>query len=293
MGNVTTDRGVIAWDGSEDLKVGDIVYVEDEDGERSAAPDGDYATADGVVYVVEGGKVAEIRDAAAPDAAPAVEAGDVNTDNGVLEWDGDGDLREGDSVYVRDADGNRIAAPDGEYTTEDGKTVTVVDGKVASISDPSAEVAPEGGQAMGRQRIAQAFQETYDEKMRKLAEAIEALGFAYPWIIEAGDEYVIASVYSGDSEHYFRFDIREWNEDGNPVLENGYEVEPAFVRPEDREQIEANMAAITAERDTLLARVAELEQTPAADPAHETYEGQAPRKTGVKGLDNIARLMGA
>ena len=28
FGNVSTDKGIIAWDGDEDLKVGDKVYLE-------------------------------------------------------------------------------------------------------------------------------------------------------------------------------------------------------------------------------------------------------------------------
>ena len=69
--------------------------------------------------------------------------GRVTTDRGVLGWDGEDDLKEGDSVFVLDGDGNRAAAEDGEYMTEDGKTIVVVEGRVAEIRDPEAEVAPE------------------------------------------------------------------------------------------------------------------------------------------------------
>ena len=71
------------------------------------------------------------------------EFGNVSTDKGVLAWDGDEDLKEGDAVYIEDADGNREAAPDGDYVTTAAKTVVVADGKVAEIRDPEAEVAPE------------------------------------------------------------------------------------------------------------------------------------------------------
>ena len=143
---VTTDKGVIAWDGDEDLKAGDRVYIEDENGERSPAADGDYRTEDGKVIVVADGAVAEIRDPeaeVAPAAEPADEFGSKDTDKGTLYWEGDDDLKEGDAVFVQDEEGNRAAAPDGDYQTEDGKVITVVDGVVASIADPAAEVAPE------------------------------------------------------------------------------------------------------------------------------------------------------
>ena len=160
MGNVTTDKGVLAWDGDDDLKEGDLVYIEDENGERTPAADGDYVTGDGKTIVVVSGRVSEIRDPqaeVAPEApaeaeAEAVEetaegtpARFVETDKGKLSWDNeDEDLKAGDAVYVEDAEGNRVPAPDGDYTTRDGKVITVVDGKVASIMDPRAEVDEEG-----------------------------------------------------------------------------------------------------------------------------------------------------
>ena len=72
----------------------------------------------------------------------AMEFGNITTDRGVLSWDGDEDLKEGDSVFVEDGEGNRTPAEDGDYVTEDNKTIVVVDGKVAEIRDPEAEVAP-------------------------------------------------------------------------------------------------------------------------------------------------------
>lgn len=145
FGNVSTDRGVLAWDGDEDLKEGDLVYVEDAEGNRTPAEDGEYVTADAKTIVVAEGKVAEIRDPEAEVAPeePAEEAfGRVATDGGELVWEGEEDLKEGDEVFVETEEG-RTPAPDGEYKTEDGKTIVVVEGKVSEIRDPEAEVAPE------------------------------------------------------------------------------------------------------------------------------------------------------
>lgn len=142
--SVTTDKGILAWDGDEDLKAGDRVYIEDAEGNRENAADGDYTTADGKVIVVADGAVAEIRDAEA-EVAPAAadEFGSKATDKGELYWEGEDDLKEGDRVFVRDEEGNLADAPDGDYRTEDGKVITVVEGAVASIKDDEAEVAPE------------------------------------------------------------------------------------------------------------------------------------------------------
>ena len=145
---LATDRGVLSWDGDEDLKEGDSVYVEDTEGNRTPAEDGDYKTEDNKVIVVVDGKVSEIKDAeaeVAPEAEPETEAnfGAVNTDKGVLQWEGEEDLKEGDAVFV-ERDGERVPAEDGEYVTEDGKTIVVAEGRVAEIRDAEAEVAPEG-----------------------------------------------------------------------------------------------------------------------------------------------------
>ena len=149
FGNISTDKGVLAWDGDEDLKAGDAVYIEDQEGNRETAPDGDYVTSDNKTVIVADGKVAEIRDPEA-EVAPAEEAaqepeqkfGRIATDNGELVWEGEGDLAEGAAVFVEGEEG-LTPAPDGEYKTEDGKTIVVVEGRVAEIRDPEAEVAPE------------------------------------------------------------------------------------------------------------------------------------------------------
>ena len=144
---VTTDKGVLEWDGDEDLKAGDAVFIVNQDGEREAAADGDYITDDGKKIVVVDGKVAEIVDQEAevspePEAEEApVEMASKATDKGELFWEGEEDLKAGDEVFV-ETDGERQPAPDGEYATEDGKVIVVVDGKVAEIKDPEAEVAP-------------------------------------------------------------------------------------------------------------------------------------------------------
>lgn len=64
----TADGVVIAWEGDEELAIGNAVYVEDENGERVPAADGEYTIENRVIVVVDG-KVAEIRDVEAEPAA--------------------------------------------------------------------------------------------------------------------------------------------------------------------------------------------------------------------------------
>lgn len=157
FGNVTTDRGILAWDGDDDLKAGDRVYIEDQDGNRTDPEDGDYRTEDGKTIVVENNQVAEIRDPEAevapePEAEPEGETeaaeqpvtmGRVETDRGDLYWEGEGDLQEGTLVYVRDGD-ETVPAPDGDYRTNE-IVIRVEGGAVVAIApaEPAAEPEPE------------------------------------------------------------------------------------------------------------------------------------------------------
>ena len=156
--NVTTDKGILAWDGDEDLKAGDAVYIEDAEGNRTPAEDGEYKTEDSKVIVVADGKVVEIKDAEAeveaPEAEPTeevtaeeetpavAEEGGLKpfaTDKGEILCE---EIAEGAEVFVLDAEGAIVPAEDGEYILEDGKTIVVAEGKIATIAEPeAAEVA--------------------------------------------------------------------------------------------------------------------------------------------------------
>jgi hypothetical protein len=156
--NVTTDKGILAWDGDEDLKVGDSVYIEDAEGNRTPAEDGEYKTEDNKTIVVTEGKVAEIldpevevdapeADETAEDAEEAAEEtaelASVATDKGELLYEGE--LAVGTEVFVADAEGNQTPAEDGEYVLENGTIIKVAEGKIAEIveAEPIAEETPE------------------------------------------------------------------------------------------------------------------------------------------------------
>ena len=74
--------------------------------------------------------------------ALAVAFGQITTDKGIIEWDGEEDLKIGDEVFTPGEDGERVRPEDGDYTVEDGKVIRIADGKVEDIIDPEAEVAP-------------------------------------------------------------------------------------------------------------------------------------------------------
>lgn len=70
MGEVSTDKGILIWDGDEDIKVGDAVKGVDEEGNDIEVADGEYTTEDKKVIVVAEGKVTEIKE---PEEMPAEE----------------------------------------------------------------------------------------------------------------------------------------------------------------------------------------------------------------------------
>ena len=296
--NVTTDKGILAWDGDDDLKAGDLVYVEDAEGNRTPAEDGDYKTTDGKVIKVADGKVSEIVDAEAEvDPAEEQELASVATDNGELLYDGE--LEVGTEVFVADADGNQTPAPDGDYVTEDGKTIKVAEGKVTEIVEAESS-ADEGDNpptdVNARKqsifsRIAEAFSESYDEKKAKMYEAIVALGYStYGWIWEAGDDYAIFCYYgeeTGWEDKFIRFSIT-WDADGNPVIGDAIEVKRSFIpvdEPNPTEQVET----LSTENAELKKQIAELKKKPLAKSAHEEVTTTVKmQKTGDKGLDKLA-----
>lgn len=225
FGNITTDKGILAWDGDDDLKAGDAVYIEDSEGNRTPAEDGDYKTEDNKTIVVVDGKVSEIKDPEAEVEPATEEMGKVATDKGDLLYDGEEDLKEGDAVFI-EKDGENVPAEDGDYTTEDGKVIKVVDGKVASITDPAAEVAP--------------------EMEGETQEEIDALK----------------------------------SENESLKAEN--------------ESLKAEIEKLKNALSTAESEMTKLKKTPAAKPAHEEVKtGEKFKKTGVKGLDNLARILSA
>lgn len=62
MGEVATSKGILVWNGEEDLKAGDAVKRLNEAGEEIDAEDGEYRTEDKKVIIVKDGKVEEIKD---------------------------------------------------------------------------------------------------------------------------------------------------------------------------------------------------------------------------------------
>lgn len=186
-----------------------------------------------------------------------MECGNVTTDKGILYWESEDDLKAGDEVFVEDAEGNRTAADDGDYTTEDSKVVVVVDGKVAEIKDAEAEVAPE---------------ETPSEEAE--VEAAEEV----PAEEQPAEEPAEEEPKEGDTESRLA--------DLEKIVEAICEY-LGIIKLEKQEKLPEQMEAIKRE-------IAELKAQPMAKPAHEEVVASAQiQETGNKRLDRLARIMKA
>ena len=186
-----------------------------------------------------------------------MECGNVTTDKGILYWESEDDLKAGDEVFVEDAEGNRTAAADGDYTTEDSKVVVVVDGKVAEIKDAEAEVAPE---------------DTPSEEAE-----VEAAEEA-PAEEQPAEEPAEEEPKEGDTESRLA--------DLEKIVEAICEY-LGIIKLEKQEKLPEQMEAIKRE-------IAELKAQPMAKPAHEEVVASAQtQETGNKRLDRLARIMKA
>lgn len=235
-------------------------------------------------------------------AKALMELGAVTTDKGVLSWDGDEDLKAGDSVYTEDSEGNRVAAADGDYRTEDGKIIRVAEGRVSEITDDEAEVSgqgEEGGKVTAEtnaermRRVAEAFSLSYDERYRRISEAVSKTGLLGEcfYVAEAADDYAVCCTWDEDwNDKFFRFSLT-WN--GNDVsVSSPVEVKQSFV-PLDYVPEFKGAAEMRSELERLRSELDELKKQPAAQPAHTvSMSGGTARKTGNKGLDRLAEMLG-
>lgn len=113
--SISTDKGVLSWDGDGDAAVGTKVYVpgEGEDAERQVAPDGDYKLEDGTVYVIAGGEITEIREAEAGTEGEGSEgegAGEGNEGEGAENHEGEGEGQDPQAPATEPALEARVAA---------------------------------------------------------------------------------------------------------------------------------------------------------------------------------------
>ena len=188
-----------------------------------------------------------------------MECGSVTTDQGIIYWESDEDLKEGDEVFVEDAEGNRTPAPSGDYTTEDGKVVVVVEGKVAEIKDAEAEVAP--------------IEEPVEEEVEGADE-------------DAPAEEPVDAPAEEPTEEPKEDDLEKRLAELESVVAMICEY-LGIVEFGKQDKLPAVMSAMQKEIEALKGK-------PMAKPAHEEVIASAQAKeTGNKGLDRLAKILSA
>lgn len=164
----------------------------------------------------------------------AVEFGTVSTDKGILSYDGDDEIKVGDYVQIYDPDTESYKdAEDGEYKDDNQKTYVIENKQVKEIrEEKDEETKTEETVDTEFSKIRAKFEESYDEKYKKIAKALENQGMMDFYIYEAGDEYVVINVWNNGSDKFWKYSI-SWDADGNVTLGEGVEVKHTFVPVEE------------------------------------------------------------
>ena len=240
----------------------------------------------------------------------------MTTDKGVINWDGDEDIKVGDEVYIEDAEGNRTSAADDTYKTDEGLTIIVVDGKVSEILEPEAEVAPEETPEVTEteaEETTEAETPAEEEKVMttiatdkgallyegELAVGTEVFVEGEEGLVPAADEdYVLED---GKTLKVAEGKVAEIVEaaPAEETTEETTEETMAEETPETPAESE-EVAALKAEIERLLEEIKalkkenkELKAAPMATAAHDEFTTSVKvQKTGDKGLDRLSRLMG-
>ena len=143
------------------------------------------------------------------------------------------EIAEGVEVYVKDENGEFIAAPDDVYETET-QLITVKDGKVEKIEDK--EAAPEPADEPANEEFSKKMQlaeQSYSELMQKIHNAIGEDNY----VIDAGDGWAVVEIYEDDTEKSYRYTY-SLDAEGNVILGGRVEVHPRYVTDEEAESLQ-------------------------------------------------------
>lgn len=161
--------------------------------------------------------------------------GSVSTDNGILHWEGDEDLKIEDAVSIVGENDEKSAAPDGEYKTEDGHVIVVEGGQVKAINNPEKEGAEEkeeegaeGEQKMSRiDHLKAVYGSSFNERIEAIYKALKSLGIDC-YIYDAGDDFAIVEIWDGANYAYYRYQL-SFDENDTVTIGTRVEVKRAFV----------------------------------------------------------------
>lgn len=256
----------------------------------------------------------------------------ITSDKGILAVQKAGDeIAVGDTVMLVNEEGVESQVESGEYILTNSDVLVIEDGKIAEIKEKEEEKveepAEENPEKESFMKQKGEFEESYDEKTRKIAEAIRSMGFD-AWVVEAADDYAVTEVWADGGVKHYRFAI-SWDEEGNPIVGEMTEVEQEYVPVEEEKPAEPVVEEVVEEAqeeekfeevenptnegeeseteavvklreevnelykivDELKNRLDAIEKKPAAEPATEEFaKVNKVFKTGDEKLDNLARF---
>lgn len=125
LGEVSTDKAVIIFDGDE-LEAGMEVHTIDEEGNEVALEDGDYKTEDSKIIVIANGKVVEIKD----------DEAEVATDEPAQEENPSNENMDEENPASEDTD----PANDEPATDEKDAKIAELEAKIAELEAENAEL---------------------------------------------------------------------------------------------------------------------------------------------------------
>ena len=132
---VSTDKGLITWDGDNELpEVGQNVYGLDEEGNEVALENGEYTLEDGTIIVVEDGKVTEIRTASDDETAE-------ETPEETPEDNGNGaDEAAPSNGGAHDEDGDNLGDLSADEPESDEERIANLEAEIARLERENGEL---------------------------------------------------------------------------------------------------------------------------------------------------------
>lgn len=268
---MSTDKGILEWEGDDELTVGSPVHIIDEDGNEQAAEDGEYKNAEGDVFVVADGKVSEIRE---------------------TENDNESEDVETEEVSASKEKFNKVkAAFEASYEEKEMKIAEAIRAKgldawliEAGDDYAIAEVWNDEDGNWHYERFAISWDE---EGNVVVGESEEVKSMFVP--VDAKSPFEEES--NEENEENEEPKAEEMASEEEPVEEPAAEEEDKDKKIED---LEAEVARLEEENGELKERIKELEDESAAEPVQEEFEKVVnTNATGDKGLDRLNRILSA
>lgn len=217
------------------------------------------------------------------------EAERITSDKGVLDVQKAGEeIAVGDTVMAVDENGVESQVEAGDYTLTDGTILRIADGKIAEIIEPEEEkveeVVEEPAENEDFSKICAEKFESYEERERKLYEAVRDQKGIEGWLVEAGDDYVVICVWNGDSEKNYRYPYTV-AEDGAIAVGDGEEVvlEAEFVPVEEEAKVVEEVSIV---EETVEEEEAKAEEEVFEEVENPTNEGEESDTEAVVELRN-------